>query len=43
MSSFTNVSEWQIRIPTEHLAAGCYIVKINAANNSSVVPLMIQH
>jgi len=33
----------QIRIPTEQLAAGCYIVKINAMNNSSVVPLLIQH
>ncbi len=33
----------QITVPTEHFAAGCYVVKINAANNSSIVPLMIQH
>lgn len=33
----------QLRIPTEHLPAGCYFVKINGTESSSIIQLMIQH
>ena len=33
----------QVRISTEHLSAGCYFVKINGTESSSIVQLMIQH
>jgi hypothetical protein len=33
----------QVRIPTEHLSAGCYFVKINGTETSSIVQMMIQH
>jgi hypothetical protein len=33
----------QVRIPTEHLPAGCYFVKINGTESSSIIQMMIQH
>ena len=33
----------QLSIPTEHLPAGCYFVKINGTESTSIIQLMIQH
>jgi hypothetical protein len=33
----------QLQIPTAHLAAGCYYVKINGEETSSTIQLMVQH
>ena len=41
MESFNGFN--QVRISTEHLSAGCYFVKINGTESSSIVQLMIQH
>jgi hypothetical protein len=33
----------QIRIPTEQIPAGCYFVKINGNDTTSIMPLVVQH
>jgi len=33
----------QARMATDHLSAGCYFVKIEGEENTSIIPMMIQH